>query len=67
VTFTVALDTATDEASIAVGTDREVAAELRIPGRRHAGALLPAVEQAVALAGGTLRDVGRVLCVPMSS
>jgi len=62
VTLTVALDTATDEASIAVGTDREVAAALRIPGRRHAGALLPAVEQAVALAGGTLRDVGRVLC-----
>jgi tRNA threonylcarbamoyladenosine biosynthesis protein TsaB len=61
-TLTVALDTATDVASVAVGVDGQVVVELQVPGRRHAGALLPAVEQAVALAGGTLRDVGRVLC-----
>lgn len=61
-TLTVALDTATDVASIAVGRDGDVVAELTLPGRRHAAALLPGVVGALDLAGASLRDVGRVLC-----
>jgi len=61
-TLTVALDTATDVASIAVADGADVVVELQLPGRRHASVLLPGIEAAVSLAGGSLRDVGRVLC-----
>jgi tRNA threonylcarbamoyladenosine biosynthesis protein TsaB len=60
--LTVALDTATEVASIAVGRDGRVLAEIALAGRRHASALLPALEEAVRLAGGSWRDVGRMLC-----
>jgi tRNA threonylcarbamoyladenosine biosynthesis protein TsaB len=62
VTLTVALDTATDVASLALGDGADVLVELRLAGRRHAAVLLPGIEAMVALAGGRLRDVGRVLC-----
>jgi tRNA threonylcarbamoyladenosine biosynthesis protein TsaB len=62
VTLTVALDTATDVASIAVADGPDVVVELQLAGRRHAAVLLPGIEEAVSLAGGSLRDVGRVLC-----
>jgi len=61
-TLTVALDTATDVASIAVGRDREPLVEIALPGRRHAAALLPGVVGALQLVGAGLRDVQRVLC-----
>lgn len=60
-TLTVALDTATDFASIAVGEGSAVLAELTLGPRRHASALLPAVEEALRLAGARVADVHRVL------
>jgi tRNA threonylcarbamoyladenosine biosynthesis protein TsaB len=61
-TFTVALDTATDVASLAVADDGRVLVEISLPGRRHAAALLPGVIGALQMLGASLRDVGRVLC-----
>lgn len=61
-TLTVALDTATDVASIAVGRDRRVLVEVSLPGRRHAAALLPGVVGALQMTGAGLADVTRVLC-----
>jgi tRNA threonylcarbamoyladenosine biosynthesis protein TsaB len=60
--LTVALDTATDVASIAVADDGQVRVEVTLPGRRHAAALLPGVIGALQMLGASLRDVGRVLC-----
>jgi tRNA threonylcarbamoyladenosine biosynthesis protein TsaB len=59
--LTVAIDTATDIASLAVSRDGEVVAETALSGRRHAAALLPCLEQLVGLAGGALGEVDRVL------
>lgn len=61
-TLTVAMDTATDVASIAVGRDGALLVEVALPGRRHAAALLPGVAAALGMAGATLGDVRRVLC-----
>jgi tRNA threonylcarbamoyladenosine biosynthesis protein TsaB len=61
-TLTLALDTATDVAGIAVGRDRQVLVDLSLPGRRHAAALLPGVIGALQIVGATLADVTRVLC-----
>jgi tRNA threonylcarbamoyladenosine biosynthesis protein TsaB len=61
-TLTVACDTATDVASIAVGRGRQLLVEVSLPGRRHAAALLPGVVGALEMAGATLGDVTRVLC-----
>jgi tRNA threonylcarbamoyladenosine biosynthesis protein TsaB len=58
---TVALDTATDLASIAVGQGPVILAETTVGPRRHAAALLPAVQEALRLAGAGLGDVDRVL------
>ena len=60
-TLTVALDTATDLATVAVGDGRTLLAEVTLGPRRHASALLPAVEEALRLGGGAVRDVVRVL------
>jgi tRNA threonylcarbamoyladenosine biosynthesis protein TsaB len=62
VTLTVALDTATDVASIAVGRGRQLMVEVSLPGRRHAAALLPGVVGALQMTGASLGDVTRVLC-----
>lgn len=59
--LTLALDTATDVASVAIGRDGVAVAELSLPGRRHAAALLPALQEIVRLAGASLADVGRVV------
>lgn len=60
-TLTLALDTATDGASLAIGEKRAVLAEITLSGRRHAAALLPGMERLVELVGASLRDVQRVL------
>jgi tRNA threonylcarbamoyladenosine biosynthesis protein TsaB len=62
VTIAIALDTATDVASLAVARGGEALVEVTLGGRRHAAALLPAVEGAVGLVGASLRDVRRILC-----
>jgi tRNA threonylcarbamoyladenosine biosynthesis protein TsaB len=61
-TLTLALDTATDVASLAVADDGVVRVEAALPGRRHASALLPGVLGLLQMVGASLRDVGRVLC-----
>jgi len=61
-TLTVAFDTATEVASLALGDGHVVLAELTIPGRRHAAALLPGITALLAAAGARLADVTRVLC-----
>lgn len=60
-TLTLAIDTATEIASLAIGVDGVALAELTLSGRRHAAALLPGVEQLAGLAGAALGDVDRVL------
>jgi tRNA threonylcarbamoyladenosine biosynthesis protein TsaB len=60
--LTVAFDTATDVASIAIGDGREVWAELTVPGRRHAAVLLPSIMALLGTVGARLADVTRVLC-----
>jgi tRNA threonylcarbamoyladenosine biosynthesis protein TsaB len=53
-----ALDTATDRASLAIGVRGAVAAEEHISGaRRHAAALLPAVEALLRRTGASLDDL----------
>ncbi len=60
-TLTLAIDTATEIASLAIGVDGVALAEITLSGRRHAAALLPGMEQLVGLAGASLGDVDRVL------
>jgi tRNA threonylcarbamoyladenosine biosynthesis protein TsaB len=60
--LTVAIDTVTDVASLAVADEGRVLVEVTLPGRRHAAALLPGVTGALQMLGASLRDVGRVLC-----
>ena len=53
-----ALETATDRASVAVGLTAEDAVEESLPGaRRHAGALLPMIESVLRRRGATLDGV----------
>lgn len=57
-----AIDTATDRASVALGSGEELLAEETIVGaRRHAAALLPAIEAGLARAGAGYRDIEGVL------
>jgi len=56
-----ALDTATDRGSVAVGTPGTVLAEVIIGARRHAAALTPSIEEALRLAGTTLQDLAGIL------
>lgn len=60
-TVWLALETATDLASIAVGDPGGTVAELTIGRRRHAAATVPAIEQVLHAAGATLADVERVV------
>jgi tRNA threonylcarbamoyl adenosine modification protein YeaZ len=61
VTLTVAIDTATEVATVAVGKNDAVLVEIAIGARRHAAALLPGIEEALRLARGEMEDVSRVL------
>jgi tRNA threonylcarbamoyladenosine biosynthesis protein TsaB len=56
-----ALDTATDRGSIAVGRPRAILAEVFVGARRHAAALTPSIEEALHLAGTSLDDVTGIL------
>jgi tRNA threonylcarbamoyladenosine biosynthesis protein TsaB len=60
-TLTLAIDSATDRASLAIGTQGAALAEITLSGRRHAAALLPGIEQLVGLVGASLGDVDRIL------
>ena len=52
-----AVDTATDVGSVAVGRPGALGAEVVFGSRRHAGALVPAVAEALRLAGVPLQDI----------
>ena len=57
-----ALDTATDRLSVAVGLDAADAAVAHVDGaRRHAAAVIPAMERLLAARGATLADVTDVV------
>src|SRR5205085_3111479 len=61
VTWYLALDTATDRGSVAVGRPGVVASEVMVGARRHAAALTPAVEDALQLAGLRLTDLSGII------
>ncbi len=56
-TLFLAIDTATDLGSVAVGDPTGAAAEIVVRGRRHAAALAPAVHEALRLAGAAYGDL----------
>lgn len=60
-TLCLAIETVTDEASVAVGEPGALAAEVTLGRRRTATALMPAIEHALALSGHGLADVECVL------
>lgn len=60
-TVTLAIDTATDIASIAAGADGTLLSQVVVTGRRHAAAAAPAVEEVLALGGAVLADVSRIV------
>ncbi len=59
--LTLALDTATEIGSVAVGDGHLVLAEMSFGGRRHAAALLPAVHDVLDVVGATLDDLTTVV------
>lgn len=59
--LTLALDTATDLATVAVGEGGVLIAEVAVGPRRHAGAVLPGIAEVLRLAGAELADVSRIL------
>ena len=52
-----AIDTATDVGSVAVGDGDTLIAEINLGRRRAAGTLMPAIEQCLGLADGTIDDL----------
>jgi tRNA threonylcarbamoyl adenosine modification protein YeaZ len=56
-TLFLAMDTATDFGSVAVGEPGTVKAELAFAKRRHASDLMPAIVEALRLAGGDVADL----------
>jgi tRNA threonylcarbamoyladenosine biosynthesis protein TsaB len=60
-TLTLALDTATDLASVAVGREGCLLGQALIAQRRHSAALMPTVEDVLAQVGGSLDQVTRIL------
>jgi tRNA threonylcarbamoyladenosine biosynthesis protein TsaB len=57
VTLFLAIETATDLGSVAVGDPAGAAAEIAVGGRRHAAALAPAVHEVLRLAGARYGDL----------
>lgn len=60
-TLYLALDTATDLGSVAVGTADSALAEVLVGARRHAAALAPAVTEVLQLAGAGVRDLAGII------
>jgi tRNA threonylcarbamoyladenosine biosynthesis protein TsaB len=60
-TLTLALDTATDWASVALGDAEGMVAQVVLGRKRHAAALLPAIEHVLGVAGRTIPDVGQIV------
>ncbi|MBI4500772.1 MAG: tRNA (adenosine(37)-N6)-threonylcarbamoyltransferase complex dimerization subunit type 1 TsaB [Gemmatimonadetes bacterium] len=60
-TLYLALDTVTDSGSVAVGEPGSIASEVLVGARRHAAALVPAVDEALKLAGVSLADVQQII------
>jgi tRNA threonylcarbamoyl adenosine modification protein YeaZ len=61
VTLYLAIDTATDLGSVAVGEPGTARAEIMFSDRRHASVLVPAVEECLRIAGGTAQDLSGIL------
>jgi tRNA threonylcarbamoyladenosine biosynthesis protein TsaB len=61
VSYYLALDTATEYCTVAVGGPGEPIAELSVSDRRHATALMPAIEEVNRLAGLTYSDLSGIL------
>ncbi len=60
-TLVLAIDTATDYGSVAIGEPGNIAAELHFSERRHASALMPAIVEALGRAGGSFDDLSGVI------
>ncbi len=60
-TLTLALDTATDLASVALGDEHGLKGEVLLAGRRHSAALAPAVGHLLELSGADWKDVRRIV------
>ena len=60
-TLSLALDTVTDTGSVAVGEPGSIAAEVLVGRRRHAAALVPAIDQALGLAGQSLGSLQQII------
>lgn len=60
-TLHLAIETATDLGSVAVGTPGSVRSEVTVGKRRHAAALLPAALEVLRLAGAEPRDVSGIV------
>ncbi len=56
-----AIDTATDLGSVAVGEPGSTRAEVTFTDRRHASALMPAVEECLRLSGATAQELSGIL------
>jgi tRNA threonylcarbamoyladenosine biosynthesis protein TsaB len=61
VSLYLALDTATDLGSVAIGSPGGVLAELTFSDRRHAAALMPAIDEALHLAGADWKAVSGIV------
>lgn len=60
-TFVLAIDTATDWASVALGDDDGMVAQVVLGRRRHAAGVMPAIDHVLAVAGAGMRDVREVV------
>lgn len=60
-TLTLAIDTATDLATIGVGDDDGFIAEMILGRQRHAAASVPAIQQVLQSAGAAIGDVRRIV------
>ncbi len=60
-TLFLAIDTATDRGSLAVGRPGAIAAEREIPRRRQSADLMPAIQEVLSLCGVSVRDLSGIV------